>query len=265
MARLPIYVINLDRRPDRWHTISMHLERLGLEATRIPGIEAQTLADQEEWEIEHGDGPFWKINLGSAAGMLGHGKAMSLLLDSPHPAALILEDDAELASETPELLNTVEWWPSGSMVIRLEDGGTSPKPRSLWRPNGQTPNGRRLHRLERRLTGSAAYLINRAGARLVLEAFADPIHTVDQTLFDLRVSKTARRLQTVQIIPTMARQRLDPSDQTTWRQKVERTGWPRKRQRLKWRMQSIPYEVFVLALRAIGQIRKEPVFYKERL
>ena len=205
MAQLPVYVINLDRRPDRWQAISDNLDRIGVAAQRIPAVDAQQLAERQKEEIARGNGPLFAINLGAAACIQGHRKAMTALLESPHPAALILEDDAELASDTPALLESTDWWPAGAMVVRLEDG--LDKLRLLRRPCGATPTGRRLHRFERWMPGSAGYLVNREGARLALDAFADPTETTDHTLFDLRVSETARRFRTVQIVPAMVRQR----------------------------------------------------------
>ncbi len=171
MAQLPVYVINLDRRPDRWQAISENLDRIGVTAQRIPAVDAQELAERQEQEIAHGNGPLFAINLGAAACIQGHRKAMAALLESDRPAALILEDDAELASDTSALLQSTDWWPSGAMVVRLEDG--LDKPRLLRAPYGATPTSRRLHRFERWIPGSAGYLIGRDGARLALDAFAD--------------------------------------------------------------------------------------------
>lgn len=262
---LPVYVINLDRRPDRWAVMSAQLARLGIEATRIPAVDARLLAAQEEWEqTTNGYPPFWRINLGAAAGMLSTSKAMIELLGSDAPAALILEDDAELATDTPTLLDGVDWWPAGVHIVRLESGGDKARP--LRRPSGRTPTGRMLLRLERWNSGAAAYLIDRRGARIALSAFADPHTTTDHTLFDLRYSKTARKFGTVQIVPAMARQRVeDGTDQQQWRDKreMELRGWARQRYRLKRNLGSLPYKTQVMALRAFGQVRDRPVLYRE--
>ncbi|MCY4067209.1 MAG: glycosyltransferase family 25 protein [Rhodospirillaceae bacterium] len=119
---MPIYVINLDRRPDRWEAITADLERLGLEATRIPGVEAVELIERDKEAREKGNSPLLSINPGSAACMIGHSEALTRLIESDFPAALILEDDAELASDTPSLLQSTDWWPEGSLLIRLEHG-----------------------------------------------------------------------------------------------------------------------------------------------
>lgn len=207
---LPVFVINLDRRWDRWEAISVNLDRIGIEAERIPAVDARDLVD----EVERGRS-FGRINLGSAANMMGHGLAMQRLLETDAPAALILEDDAELSSDTAMLLRSVDWWPDGAKVLRLEDAPR--RPRFLGFPAGKTPDGRDLRRVARWLGGSCAYLVNREGAQILRQASVNPQLTIDRTLFDLRYSGTAHHLRPYQVVPPMARQRGAGSDIQPWR------------------------------------------------
>lgn len=260
---LPVFVINLDRRQDRWAMMSEQLDRLGIAATRIPAVDARSLAAEEEWQRDaNGNPTSWRINLGSAANMLGHSKAMAELLDSDAPAALILEDDAELAPDTPLLLAETDWWPSEGRIVRLEEGYSHSRP--LWGPTGATPSGRAIQRLERWCGGSAAYMIDRRGAQIALAAFADPDHTVDHTLFDLRYSQTARRLCPVQIVPAMARQRAEyGTDQRQWRERAKLRGRASVWRRLRRSVGVIPYKARVLTLFALGVVRKTRIPYSE--
>ena len=265
---LPVFIINLDRRPDRWAAMSAQMDRLGIQATRIAAVDARMLAAQEDRRRTTGDIPFWRINFGSAANMLGHSRAMIELLGSGAPAALILEDDAALAPDTPSLLESLDWWPSGAHIVRLEASLlASPrwhKAAPLWRSSGKTPSGRGLHRLERWCAGSAAYLIDRSGAQIALAAFADPDHTVDKTLFDFRYSRTARRLRTVQILPAMARQREEAgTDQAAWRKAAELQGRKGLVHRLHRNLRAMPYKTRVHALRALGMVRNVRISYSD--
>ncbi len=81
---LPVFVINLDRRPDRWTAVRGQLDRIGIEATRIPAIDKESLA---------GDPALLKMGAGHVACARSHYKAMQALVDCGAPAALILEDD----------------------------------------------------------------------------------------------------------------------------------------------------------------------------
>ena len=122
---LPVFVINPDSRPDRWAAMSAQLDRLGIAAERIPAVDARLLAAQEEWEQRtNGNAPEWHVDdLGAVACALSHCKAWGALLASRHPAALVLEDDAELASDLPALLESLDWWPAGVSLVRLETIG----------------------------------------------------------------------------------------------------------------------------------------------
>jgi len=263
LAQLPIYVINLDRRVDRWQVISEDLDFLGLTATRIPGVEAATLAEFDELERKNGKPPTLPpINLGSAACMIGHTKALKSFLKTEFPAALILEDDAELALDTLSLLKSTDWWPDGSMVIRLEEGRRHR--RFLRRVCGRTPSGRDLRRLEKFAPGSAAYLVNRDGARLLLEAFKTPTQPVDHTIFDSQVSRTARLLRTCQIVPAMARQRRDDnSDIVGWRPEQKLAGLKQQMYRLRLLWARLPYKIRLLGPRLTGEVRKILVPYSD--
>ena len=259
---IPAYVINLDRRPDRWATISENLERIGVTAERIPAVDARLLEQQEQRAIERGNDPLYKISLASAANMCSQSTAMGRFLRTDAPACLILEDDAELADDTASLLAEIEWWPADSEIVRLEEaapvGSKWRNAPPLWsRPCGRTPSGRALHRTERGYGGSAAYIVNRAGAARAIRAFASPADNTDQILFNLRTSPTARALRPVQIVPAMARQRPEESsDQATWLQ---------KRPRPKYRLKSLRYMARVRLLMALRLVRRVTVEYAPSL
>ena len=187
---LPVYVINLDRRPDRWATISENLARLDLAAERITAVDARALPPQSA-----------KIDLGAVACARSHAIAMTRLLDSSAPAALILEDDVEVGTDTPALLESTDWWPPGAKVVRLEVQGKHPQ--QLWRRGGQTPTGRALHKLERWGNCAGAYLINRH--------CLNPVMPQDHILFDHRISLLARALRTFQIVPGRHRRNRTPT------------------------------------------------------
>ena len=250
---LPVFVINLDRRPDRWQAISADLDRIGVVAERIPALDARELAG----EVRLGRRPPGRVNLGSAANAMGHANAMRRLLESDSPAALILEDDAELSRDTATLLHSVDWWPHDAKVVRLEHGFG--KLRLCGRAAASTPNGRQLRHLARWIGGSSAYLINRDGARIALQALVDPQLTIDMILFDLRYSRMARLLRPYQILPAMARQRGMGSDILPW---YSRERGLRRRSVAQVAM-AIPFKLRILLLRAAGQIHQVDVIYRD--
>ena len=100
---LPVYVINLDERTDRWEAILDNLKQLGVVGERISAIDAKRL---------EGTSASWSIDRGAVACAFSHGKALRRFLESNGPAALVLEDDAELAPDTTALLHDRDWWPT---------------------------------------------------------------------------------------------------------------------------------------------------------
>ena len=60
------------------------------------------------------------MNLGAVACIQSHATALRRFLETDAKAALILEDDAELAMDVPTMCEGVDWWPAGTSAISLE-------------------------------------------------------------------------------------------------------------------------------------------------
>ena len=219
MSHLPVYVINLDRRPDRLATIGRDLGRLGLGFERVAAVDARDLSDADR----RSSLPF--IDRGAVACMKSHAEALRRLLLTSHAAALVLEDDAELASDVPAMCRDVDWWPEGSKAVSLEVPRAGKKLQG-W-VCGQTPGGRDLRTIVRWNFGAAAYLVNRKAARALVASYErQELHT-DRLMFDPRISKMARWLRPVQVVPAAARQREHESDSdlVPWHVPVSRRRW----------------------------------------
>ncbi|MYG50811.1 MAG: hypothetical protein F4204_00230 [Rhodospirillaceae bacterium] len=198
------------------------------------------------------------LNLGARACLLSHCKALRAFLATASPAALILEDDAEVASDTAALLESTDWWPPGASVLKLESTGR--KPRFVGAHRGRTPTGRSLRRMYHGSGGAAGYLIDRTAARTVLDSCEETPMQIDRILFGQHRSRTARRLRPLQIVPAMVRQRRgssDPSDNVPWKQKAQQEGLLSDRQ---WhRLGAMFHNLTVVALRAGGRVQRVPI------
>ena len=175
---LPVLVINRDVDRDRWdHSLSAALKQ-GVEPLRLPAIDAHDAAFRAR---DHADliGPvFWghdTIKPGALGCFLSHRAAWTKVIDLDSPAALILEDDADL-TEPPDRVADVlastrcdllfvndrmaDWVratgiPGTSVVL---DGLI----RSLAGSGGPSAHG------VRRAPGGDAYAVTRVGARRLL-------------------------------------------------------------------------------------------------
>ena len=262
VVQLPVYVINLDRRPDRMADIRENLDRIGVTAERISAVDAELLAKQEDWESRTNlNGSAWNLDACAMACAIGHQKALGAFLATDSPAALILEDDVELAADTASVLRSTDWWPGPATIVRLEHGGIrrSGEPRRIPLAGvaGHTPDGREVRRLERWAGGTAAYLVDRRGAGIVLDALRDPAQPMDHLLFDRRHSRLARRLGAFQVVPAMARQRHGAGDSDL--SPHNRGAAPPVRLRLR----GLPYRMRYCSLRMLGRVRRIPVAYRE--
>ncbi len=246
---LPVYVINLDRRPDRWQTISARLDQLKMRVTRVPAF--------RHLDVYRYRGP---LTMGEMACAMSHCAALRLLLETEAPAALILEDDVELASDIPVVLNGVGWWPEGSGLIKLDN--PYGKPRVMGGSVGATPSGRDLHRIVLSQAGAGAYLVDRHAAETVIEAFVDPVLPIDVALFSQRYSMIARSMRPVQAAPAMAFHDHEGSDL-----QAERLMAGRHKIRASRRpgmiAMSMAQKIRVFGLRMIGRARKYPLPFRD--
>jgi glycosyl transferase, family 25 len=162
MRGCPIYVINLDRSPERLMEITRQLEKFGLSYERVEAVdgklatEAQrALLDEMGYKSRHG-----KTSLPGELGCyLSHVKAIEVFLASDSPFAIILEDDAILEDGfrqgIEDLLKHAHRWD----MIKLS-GVHSGTPLSVL----QLKQNLVLAVMFSKCTGSSAYILNRRAA-----------------------------------------------------------------------------------------------------
>ncbi len=188
---IPVYVINLDRRPDRLSTMKKQLDLMeGVEWHRIAAVDAKSVRRR---------GAF--LDAGTFACQLSHLKAIQAFLDTTHQFAAILEDDVELSPHFPLLLESAEWVPDDVGLIKLDIHGV----RHLGDFCGCAPDGRTLQRMDGSSWSLAGYMLNRKAARKILGAPEHKLWAIDTTLFHQPMSKTARALKPVALSPAAVR------------------------------------------------------------
>ncbi|MGR3571697.1 glycosyltransferase family 25 protein [Brevirhabdus sp.] len=254
---IPIYIINLARRPDRLERIGAHLDGLGLEWQRSDAVDARQTPPQDLDRLVRASGPLGRLGDGDRACTASHFAAWQAFLDSPARFALFLEDDAYLARDSAPILRHDDWIPAGVDVIKLEKFGDRPSRVLLGPPLCVLPNGRALHRLESRHVGGAAYILSRAAAQAALAQRGRVRVPVDHLLFNANVSRLARRFAPAVIRPAMATQRAYGynSDIAALGKAARPEGW-----RLKWRrvkrgfheINRLPRQLALLALGRAG-------------
>ena len=233
---LPVFVINLDRRPDRWAAISSNLSALGIVSERIRATDA----DQVMGAIPD------DLSLSQAACRESHFAALDAFLQTDAPAALILEDDAELAPRVCDLPISADWWPGASRVVKL---GGCDKPALLGRPVGRTPCGSEIRHIAWASAVACAYMIDCEGAEIAIDEAPRVGMTVDSFLFDVIGSPAARRLKPAHVVPAMVRVRPGQGSDIC-RDFSPRTTGP---------MMQAVFKIGVGLRRMTGQVRRVPV------
>jgi glycosyl transferase family 25 len=200
---MKIYLINLDRRPDRLATMAQEARKAGLSFTRVPAVDAQdpaSAADTQRWFAA--GGPLGPLPLGDRCCSLSHRRAWEALVASDEPHAAVLEDDVRFTPAAGPLLANTAWVDVD--LVKLEHFG----PRSqkvLVRDERPLPGGLVLGRMASRHTGAAAYILSRRAAQILLavERFDLP---VDHLLFNPNNSPVFAALAPWQVLPAVARQ-----------------------------------------------------------
>ncbi len=262
---LPIFVINLDRRPDRMRSIAANLDRLGLKAHRIPAVDAKTVSDEELHERVCFTGLFrtMEFDRGAGACVLSHLRALETFLTaSDAPAALVLEDDAELAADLPMFIESVDWWPTDTGLINFETRNNKWR---LFSPVCAEPHhGRELRRIEVFVAGACGYVANRDSARHLLDNCRNIAFPMDHVLFDVRNCKIARNLRPVQVLPGLVCQpkKLVDSDLDEFRKRME-AG--RAFRRAMKNVKTIPHKIVTGGRVALGQIERCETVYRSKV
>lgn len=204
---IPVYLINLDRRPDRRAYMEDQLAAMGLACTRIAAKDAQVVPDAEIATEVALSGHIIRMGRGSQCNALNHFEIMRRLVASGAPAAIVLEDDIELSPDLAGFARDAAWLPAGVGIVRFEKWSRRVTKKLLGPELGPSPvPGRAIRRLFSRVGGSGAYLITREAAARILAGKGVLRHPIDHLLFNLNVSPLAREVGVAMVVPALARQ-----------------------------------------------------------
>ncbi len=169
-----VYVINLQRRPDRWKEISAHLNGCLI---RVDAIDAQRL------EVN----PHHLVSDAAAACWLSHQLAWNIMVSNGDDYSLILEDDAQLRQgfTLEEILPAASNFMASLGIDMLQVGFFQEigRKRRLLRRLGLAKRGEKDLTISNFLDGALpnrhgigthAYVISRAGA-LKLSVINNPV------------------------------------------------------------------------------------------
>jgi glycosyl transferase family 25 len=265
---IPVFVVNLARRPDRLARLGGQLDALGMRYQRIDALDAHQASEAELDAVISAVGPLGRLGNADRACTISHMRAWSALLASDARFALVLEDDIYLARDTPALLVAPDWIPAGVEVVKLEKFGDNPSSSLLLgKPIAAVPGGggRALHHMYSRHVGGGAYLISRRAAEAGLAERGRLRVPVDHLLFNGNVSALSLKLKPALVRPAMATQRHYGynSDVAPMGKAVRPKGWRRKARSLKRAYYDLRLLPRQLALALTGKARLMDVKWEE--
>jgi glycosyl transferase family 25 len=199
-----IYLINLERRPDRLDVMTARAQGLNLALERVEAVDAAAAEpdDLDRW-FEDG-GPLGEIPRGDKACLLSHRLAWERFLATGTSHAVFLEDDVVLSKSAGDLLRDDSWIPGHVAVVKLEHYGPEGQ-RVLLTGLRPVKDGFQLGRMLSRHTGAAAYILSRRAAEFLLCQPRFDL-AVDHLLFNPNNSALFAALNPAQLLPAIARQ-----------------------------------------------------------
>lgn len=211
MQKIPVFVINLQRRPDRLARVQAEFERVGVNFERVQGIDAMAKdpTSTSDWNGGLKFRPRVASGQSSYCCLLSHLSVLRRIVDEGISLAMVCEDDVRLSADILHLLSLGDCLPDelGLLQCEYHYGGGSVRKR-LGEVLGHPVRDRSIHRLHSRTMGCACYLIRNRAAKLIVQntddrGFEMPI---DVLLFDPYLSPLFNRLGVGVLVPAVAEQ-----------------------------------------------------------
>ena len=249
---IPVWVINLNKRPDRLIKIGKRLDELGVDWKRLEAVDG-SLSSDPQLEISKTHGEIGSVSNGARACSASHSKFWEKLVLSKSKFGIILEDDVELSDDFKDLVCSKSWIPKNSYLIKLEKAAPHKTSKLLLGPelSNALNNTRHVRKMYSRHCGTAAYLLSREGAEIAIrwkKPFTVPI---DHLLFNETVSKLCTSLNSMILVPPIAWQSeivgqgSDISNEKTFNF-TKKKHFFRSFKRAYYESKLWPYQLFVL-------------------
>jgi len=203
-----LYYINLDRRPDRRSEMEAKFARLGLAAERVSAVTPAEISHEQRQRYCDPAQRHWMTDVELCCS-LSHIKVLERFLEDGGEFAVVLEDDAVLSASLPGFLAALETERPRVDLLRLETDLNGQ--RLMPRPEAVIA-GVEIRRSWSWAAGSAAYVVSRDAARIIVESGELLRLQVDGALFN-PYTALGRRLVMRHCLPGLAVQddRLDTS------------------------------------------------------
>jgi glycosyl transferase, family 25 len=158
-----VFVINLDRSPDRWRFMREQADILDVDIERVPAVDGVAVPETMRWEFLSSTGAIHsKLSKGEVGCYASHLVVYQRIIDAGMPHALVLEDDSVLPDDIMQIAGeAVARCPGNWDIIHLS---SVLKKRKVV-PIAALGQGRHIVRHTRLPVNTWGYLVSRAGAQ----------------------------------------------------------------------------------------------------
>jgi len=179
------YIINLDRAPERMQRMSDLMRSHKVDFVRCPAVDGKDFTQSEivYYRSQRSQGK--PLTVGEIACSESHLLAYRQILNGNDQYAVVMEDDLHLSEDFGDFVNSSDWVPEGSELIKIE---TVDEPTLVSTRVIQAKNNRKLRRLSYKHWGSGAYVISKSAAKRMLTEYRPGSTPIDDYLFDPSVT-----------------------------------------------------------------------------
>lgn len=202
MPRIPVFVINLDRRGDRME--QMHKRLGGVAYSRISAVDGRDLGPEERMQAEQA-----RLTPNEYACLQSHINVLKRLGEDNLQHACVLEDDVVLAADFSSFMDDAAWIPPRAGLIKIETMKSK-----VWLDRSSVAaRDRQLFRLRSNHSGTAGYVVSREFAPHLVRMLATLEAAADDVMF--RTIETDADYQVLQLRPALCIQEFIVSGENT--------------------------------------------------
>lgn len=203
---MKLYVINLDRSPERLQRLDGIFSSFNLQFTRIPAVDGRTLDDACIANLTKQRLWYEPLTRGEIACFLSHKLALQYIASGDDNYAAIFEDDVELSTDAKKFLSDDSWIPYSAEIVKIETHGKKVwlgKPVALQDDYSVAP-------LKSRHIMAAAYIISKPAAKKLVGLMEQATVPFDHFIFSPKFH-IFEKFSIWQIDPAIVRQANLPS------------------------------------------------------
>ncbi len=205
---MKIFLVNLERRPDRLAAMTEQLNRLGITFERFDAVDGAKADPAELSAPFAATGPLGPLSSGDKACTFSHLHLWRRIGAGSDSHAVILEDDIFLSEDSSPFLTTPDWIPREAGLVKLEKYGGE-RPLIVIGKDRRQALGREVAPLLSRHTGSGGYVISREKAAALANMADKFTLPIDHLLFNPSNSPVFAMLQPWQLLPAILDQRAE--------------------------------------------------------